>query len=146
MQTYKHILVAVDLSDEADEVIDRAREIASNSSARLTLVHAIEPLSIAYGSDIPLDLTSLQEEITTQANERIDQLSKQLTDDNCQQHVVYGRPEKEIHRIAKESGVDLIIVGTHGRHGFSLIFGSVSTGVLHGAKCDVLAVMVGQNN
>ena len=59
--------------------------------------------------------------------------------------MVYGRPEREVHRIAEESDVDLIVVGSHGRHGLALILGSTSTSILHGAKCDVLAVRVGKN-
>ncbi|BBI62758.1 hypothetical protein HSBAA_40640 [Vreelandella sulfidaeris] len=53
-------------------------------------------------------------------------------------------PDTEIHRFAEEHGVDLIVVGSHGRHGFALLLGSTSTGVLHGAQCDVLAVRVGK--
>ena len=40
---------------------------------------------------------------------------------------------------------DLIIVGSHGRNGLALLLGSTSTGVLHGAGCDVLAVRVGKD-
>jgi universal stress protein A len=45
-------------------------------------------------------------------------------------------------RIAKERGVDLIVVGSHGRHGLQLLLGSTANGVLHLAECDVLAVRV----
>ena len=38
---------------------------------------------------------------------------------------------------------DLIVVGSHGRHGLALLLGSTASGVLHGAPCDVLAVRVG---
>ncbi|BBI51861.1 hypothetical protein HORIV_42820 [Vreelandella olivaria] len=55
-----------------------------------------------------------------------------------------GMPDTEIHRFAEEHDVDLIVVGSHGRHGFALLLGSTSTGVLHGAQCDVLAVRVGK--
>ena len=61
------------------------------------------------------------------------------------QHVVVGMPDTEIHRFAAEHDVDLIVVGSHGRHGFALLLGSTSTGVLHGAQCDVLAVRVGKD-
>ncbi|MGB0359805.1 MAG: universal stress protein [Endozoicomonas sp.] len=146
MNLYKHILVAVDLSVDSDEVLGKAKTIAERYQARLTLVHVIEPLSIAYGTDIPLDLTTLQDEITEQAKESIAHLADSINLEKGEQHVVYGRPEREVHRIAKESDVDLIVVGSHGRHGLALILGSTSTSVLHGASCDVLAVRVGKNN
>ena len=41
------------------------------------------------------------------------------------------------------NGADLIVVGSHGRHGLALLLGSTANGVLHGATCDVLAVRVG---
>ena len=59
-------------------------------------------------------------------------------------HLLMGRPETEIHNVAEEIGADLIVVGSHGRHGLALIFGSTANGVLHGATCDVLAVRVRQ--
>ena len=55
-------------------------------------------------------------------------------------------PDTETHRLANEKGIDLIVVGSNGRHGFQLLLGSVSTGVLHGAPCDVLAVRVGKKS
>jgi universal stress protein A len=48
--------------------------------------------------------------------------------------------------MAKEEDVDLIIVGSHGRHGLALIFGSTSNSVLHGAPCDVLAVRIAEDD
>ena len=79
-----------------------------------------------------------------QARERIAGLADSIHLKEGEQHVVYGRPEREVHRIAKESDVDLIVVGSHGRQGLALILGSTSTSILHGACCDVLAVRVGR--
>lgn len=53
---------------------------------------------------------------------------------------VYGQPRQEIHRLAAEQACDLIVVGSHGRHGLALLLGSTANDVLHGAPCDVLAV------
>uniref|UniRef100_UPI0035614A7D universal stress protein n=1 Tax=Zhongshania sp. TaxID=1971902 RepID=UPI0035614A7D len=54
-----------------------------------------------------------------------------------------GRPDSQIHELAKTLEVDLVIVGSHGRKGLALLLGSTANGVLHGADCDVLAVRVG---
>ena len=55
----------------------------------------------------------------------------------------FGRPESELQRAAEAKGADVIVVGSHGRHGLALLLGSTANGVLHGATCDVLAVRVG---
>lgn len=56
------------------------------------------------------------------------------------QHLLQGHPARAIHHVAQEEDVDLIVVGSHGRHGLGLLLGSTANGVLHGASCDVLAV------
>ena len=57
-----------------------------------------------------------------------------------QQWVELGTPGHDIVRVADENNVDLIIVGSHGRHGFKRLLGSTANAVLHHAHCDVLAV------
>ena len=59
--------------------------------------------------------------------------------------VRHGHPAEQIHGVAKELGADLIVIGTHGRHGFALLLGSTANAVLHGARCDILAVRVGKD-
>ncbi|MCZ6869325.1 MAG: universal stress protein, partial [Gammaproteobacteria bacterium] len=58
-------------------------------------------------------------------------------------HVCVGNPASEIHRLSEAEGVDLVVMGTHGRHGLGLLLGSTANAVLHGVKCDVLAVRIG---
>ncbi|MAC46359.1 MAG: universal stress protein UspA [Oceanospirillum sp.] len=145
MSQYKHVLIAVDLTEESHQVIEKGFAIAQRNNAKVSLVHALEPLGFAYGGDIPMDLTSIQEQLDQHARKKIAELGGPLNiPDNCQ-HVIVGVPDSEIHRIAKEQDADLIVVGSHGRHGLSLLLGSTSTGVLHGAKCDVLAVRIQKN-
>ncbi len=63
MSEYTKILVAIDLSEDSSVVVERARAIADLEGAELHLLHVIEPLSFAYGGDIPMDFSSIQEEI-----------------------------------------------------------------------------------
>lgn len=46
---YHHILVAVDLTEECDPVIHRARELSVSNGAKLSLVHIVEPMAMAFG-------------------------------------------------------------------------------------------------
>ena len=143
MSAYKKILLAVDLTEESKPVADRASELCQAFDAELHLVHVIEPLSLAYGGDVPMDLSSVQEQIQEQAKSHLAEFASQLGIPAQQQYLIFGRPESEIQRVADEEGMDLIVVGSHGRHGLALLLGSTANGILHGAMCDVLAVRVG---
>ena len=138
--SYEHILVAVDLTEECDPVIKRAVDLAGDT-ARLSLVHIVEPMAMAFGGDVPMDLSQLQQQQFDQAKERLERLiAKYPSLKKDQSHLTYGQPRQEIHHLAKEQGCDLIVVGSHGRHGLALLLGSTANDVLHGAPCDVLAV------
>ena len=145
MGAYKRILLAVDLTDESNRVAARAVAIAKCFNAELHVVHVIEPLSLAYGGDIPMDLSSVQEQIHEQAKSHLAEFAASIGVPTERQYLIFGRPEAEIHRLADEQRVDVIVVGSHGRHGLALLLGSTANGVLHGAKTDVLAVRVGSD-
>ena len=140
---YNHILVAVDLTEECDPVIHRARELSVSSGAKLSLVHIVEPMAMAFGGDVPMDLSQLQQQQFDQAKERLDRLIVKYPELSKEySHLTYGQPRQEIHHLAKAQTCDLIVVGSHGRHGLALLLGSTANDVLHGAPCDVLAVRV----
>jgi len=145
MSQYKKILVAIDLSEDSAQVAQRGHAIANNNDAELHLIHVIEPLSFAYGGDIPMDFSGIQDEIHQQATQQLKRFAETNGIDEQHQHIVLGRPEVEIHATAEELGADLIVVGSHGRYGLALLMGSTANGVLHGASCDVLAVRVGKH-
>lgn len=143
MADYTHILVAVDLTEESRVVATRACGLQKVYSANLSCVHVIEPLSLAYGGDIPVDLSTIQEQVHETAKSHLTEFAATLDIAEENQYLIFGRPETEIDTLAQQIGADLIVVGSHGRHGIALLLGSTATGVLHGAPCDVLAVRVG---
>ncbi|PTU73355.1 universal stress protein [Pseudomonas mangrovi] len=138
---YQHVLVAVDFTEECHPVIQRAQTLARACNARLSLVHVVEPMAMAFGGDVPMDLSMLQQQQFEQARERLNTFSGQYPELAAdQRHLAYGQPRQEIHRLAEEQQCDLIVVGSHGRHGLALLLGSTANDLLHGAPCDVLAV------
>jgi len=143
MFEYKRIMLAVDLTEESKPVAERALALVKLFDAQLHIVHVIEPLSLAYGGDVPMDLSAVQEQIQIQAKSHLAEFASALGVPEARQHLIFGRPESEIQRVADEEHSDLIVVGSHGRHGLALLLGSTANGVLHGARCDVLAVRVG---
>lgn len=142
MGEYRHILVGVDLTEESRQVAKRACALSKAYDAELSCLHVVEPLSLAYGGDIPMDLSTIQEQIQETAKTHLKEFAATLNIPDDHQHLIFGRPETEIHALAEQIGADLIVVGSHGRQGLALLFGSTANGVLHGAECDVLAVRV----
>jgi len=142
MESYKHILLAADFSEHGETVADRAKELSERYQAKLSIVHVMDNLLItdaAYGSTIPFDL-DLTAELMASAKKRLANLADKLDIAEDCRWMETGSPKLEIIRVAEENQVDLIVVGSHGRHGFALLLGSTANGVLHHALCDVLAV------
>jgi universal stress protein A len=146
MATYTHLLIGLDLSPESQQVVDRVKQLFADRDVKISICHILEPLAFTYGGDIPVDLSDVQVQLEDQARTRLAALAEQLAIAEEDQHIVLGQPANEMRRMAKEEDVDLIIVGSHGRHGLALIFGSTSNSVLHGAPCDVLAVRIAEDD
>ena len=142
---YTKILVAVDFSQSANTVINRAVEIGNGSLAKLTLLHVVDHLPpLGFGEEplIAPDWMIPEHELAAAAEKSILMLKHDNGLNNTEHLVTLGTASNEIVRVAKEGGFDLIIVGSHGRHGVRLLLGSTANGVLHHANCDVLAVRV----
>lgn len=135
---YKHILFATDLSDDTDYLINKVRSMQSLTKAKLSMIHVVEPLpgySYAY-----LGIEDIEGQLISEAKTSIAKLGETLRVDNKDQWVEVGPTKSKILGVAEEIQADLIICGSHGRHGLSLLLGSTANAILHGAKCDVLTV------
>ena len=144
--TYRNILVAVDISDEAEEVFKAAREVADDQESTLSAVMVMRPMADFY-----INLFSILEgdadigyesQVLKHATAWLTELAKRNGIDDSAVNVIIGTPAVEIRRMAEELNTDLIVLGTHGRHGLGLMLGSTANAVLHGAPCNVLAVKV----
>lgn len=136
---YKHILLATDLTDDAGSfVVKKVRKIQQLTHAKLDIVHVVEPLpghSYAY-----LGVEDIEGQLMEESRKLLKKLGKQLEVPEKNQWVEVGPTKSRILEVADKAGVDLIVCGSHGRHGLSLLLGSTANAILHGAKCDVLTV------
>lgn len=142
---YRHVLIATDLAADDEGVLARGIELARHYQAGMTLLHVVEYSSAVIAGDLltPEDVT-LDQERVTQARQQLVELQQRLSVPEARIQVELGVPKHEIVRVAGELGADLIVLGSHGRHGLQLLLGSTANGVLHLAKVDVLAVRVGK--
>ena len=144
MFIYKNIIAAVDYTAEAHQVVRHASSIAKVYSADLTLLHVIELMPVVGGveSFSYVDLYADQPELIERAEGDLKKLAEDEGLSDVKLKILTGVPKVEITAFAGDNDIDLIVVGSHGRHGISLILGSTANAVLHHAKCDVLAVRV----
>ena len=147
MNSYRHILFAADFSEEALQVGTRAKDMAQRYGAQLSLVHVIEQVAVSAGYDVLPVLPVLPElpadTLREAARGALQQLAVRLEIQDVEQRIEMVVSTKEgILETARELSADLIVVGSHGRHGLALLLGSTANAVLHGAPCDVLAVRI----
>ncbi|MFK7912441.1 MAG: universal stress protein [Pseudomonadales bacterium] len=146
MPNYHRMLVAIDLTDEAPQVLAKAAELAKSHGASASVVTVIRPINYAYaGLDagfIAKEMVGFQEQAEASAREKLAVLAADAGLDPAAIDVVFGVPSDTIREQAATANADLIVVGTHGRHGLGRLLGSTANGVLHGTPCDVLAVRV----
>ena len=142
----KNILVATDFSAPSDAAIAYGRELALSFGARLTIFHAAENLATrGYGADgfVFTDL-GVQHDYEAAAHRQIAAMT-------CGEHrgelkrisvvVTSSQPASAIVDYARQAGVDLIVMGTHGRGAVAhLLMGSVAERVVRTAPCPVLTV------
>lgn len=146
MNDYKNILLAVDFTHEAHRIAERARSLAEQGNARLTLLHVVEylpPMNL-MGEPSGMDWVIDEEVLRTSASASLKIFATESALSEANQVVVVGMPRVEINRIAREQGCDLIVLGSHGRHGLARLLGSTARAVINDAPCDVLAVRVKQ--
>jgi universal stress protein A len=143
MEGYRYILLAADLTPHSETVGNRAVQLAASSGARLGLIHVVEHVPMDFPNDvvIPEQLDGVGF-LVDHATQRITELAQALGVPDAPRWVEVGSAKREITRVAAEQHVDLIVVGSHGRHGLGVILGSTADGVLHHAGCDVLAVRI----
>ena len=142
MQNYQHILLAVDFSEQGYTVAQKAQSLANTYSAKLSMVHVLDNIPMPdtnYATIIDLVSDSGYPLLEAEKNKLLD-LGRRFAIEVSNQWLIWGIPKDEITRLAEQQKVDLIVIGSHGRHGLALLLGSSANDVLHHASCDVLAV------
>jgi nucleotide-binding universal stress UspA family protein len=131
----KTILFPTDFSSCSDAGLEHATALARDLGAKMLIVHVEEP-PIAYGGG---EMYYGIPEPDTEELRRM--LSRVVPKDPAipyEHRLLTGSPAQAILDLAKEEGVDLIVMGTHGRTGLTrLLLGSVAEVVVRKAPCPV---------
>ena len=139
-----NILVAIDLSNASQKILDKAKTLAIALPAKVCLLHVIEG-EPDFLDDEP-DLLSSSDQSQQEFSQEHKYLQKEV--DGLRQSGIetkgllsQGSVVDVILQKSKQLEIDIIIVGTHGHGGVHhMIFGSVSEGVLRNTSCPVLVI------
>ena len=148
MPGINRILVPTDFSPASDIALQYAIDLTERFDARIHLLHVIDDTSFAaaYPDGVYVEIPGLRERLISEAT---DQLSKPVA--RCaaagleaRAEVIVGHPARTIVKTATAQGIDMIVMGTHGRGGFAhLLLGSVAERVVRTGPCAVLTVRDG---
>ncbi|MEZ5560929.1 MAG: universal stress protein [Pseudomonadales bacterium] len=146
---HKRILIAVDASEDADQVLGGALRLHPRGSESFHVVTVIPPMmggisgmdGASFAATWPLQ--EMEETIRKEIGEAVRERVARFGIAPERVSILYGRPASEIHAQAESLQADLIVIGSHGRKGVpQLMLGSTANAVLHGAPCDVLTVRI----
>jgi nucleotide-binding universal stress UspA family protein len=141
-QPFKHVLIPLDGSRLAETVIAHAVALAGSMDIEYTLLQAIEPVLITYlpiasGAEVDDQAFALWQ---AEARDYLERMAKRVsTTRPVQTQVVVANPASAILSYARQHGIDLIAMATHGRSGISrMLLGSVADKVVRGTHISVL--------
>jgi nucleotide-binding universal stress UspA family protein len=137
----KKILVAHDGSKTSDKALKKAVELAVGLNSALTVLSIIPELYLTELSD--MDRQRITAALTEEAKQAMEKIRVSLSAKPIETKTIMrqGLPAEKILETAQKMKVDLLVVGSHGRHGArKFLLGSVSSKVVDYATCPVLVV------
>ena len=140
MHEIRKILVPVDFMQHTDELAEFSVAMANKLAAKLTFFHVVETL-VVYDHFIPTHIMQNDEETFSFAKKRMAALVDTCKETwmGCTGEVERGDVIDTITAYAKDEGIDLIIIGTHGAKGIEkILLGSVAERVIKRCSCPAL--------
>src|SRR5208283_3842391 len=139
----KNVLYATDFSSTAEAAFPYATAICRRFGSTLHVVHVISDanLLLTTGCTDCVSVNMAYEDVAADAQEKIKRIASRLRGIPHRSYVRRGQIWPNLRGIATEGGIDLLVVGSHGRTGFGkLLLGSVAEDILRHASCPVLTV------
>jgi universal stress protein A len=140
MAAYKKLLVALDLSQDSEQVAIAARDLAAHTNAAIVALHVVEYVPVEPMGESLMPTVQIEDELMKRSQDTMKALIARLDMPRATGRVEAGMTKSEILRVAQEEQADLIVLGSRERHGLAILMNFTEDTVLHAAHCDVLAV------
>jgi len=138
------ILIPVDFSEYTDHILGYATEIARKFGSSIHLIHVMPNMDYftPYESFMAAEnIVAVQKNIEGETEKDLEEIAKKIKDIPVTKAIRTGAAFIEIIGYVRTEGIDLIVMGTHGRSGFEhILIGSVAEKVVRKAPCPVLTV------
>ena len=136
----KNVLVPVDFSENSKKILEAAGYFSGICQAQIHVVFVVQSFDDYSGFFVPhMPVAKFEEEMVQAAEEKMKSFLIGL--ENIEAKVLVGDVAEEIIRHTEESGMDLIVMGTHGYKGIEkVMFGSVAEKVVRSSPCPVLTI------
>lgn len=137
------VLIAIDEQSCVTEAAAFVRNHYWTPGTQFVLINVVSPIMVDYPmASYPLFLESVSDEVQKAAEKLVEEAKLRIDGQpvyDVQTDVRIGMPVQVIVDAAKELQADMIIVGSHGRHGLSkFLLGSVSQEIAAHAPCSVV--------
>jgi universal stress protein A len=140
----KRILYPTDFSEGSEAATPYVTDLVKKYGAKLFILHVVYDIANVTGWYVPhVSTDAISKEMEVSANKEIAGccIEELRNYKDVERIVLSGIPSEEILKFTKEKGIDLIVMGTHGRKGFDrMLFGSTAEKVLRTAPCPVMTV------
>ena len=135
---YKHILVAVDLSEESLILLRKGANIAEKFGAKLSLIHVDVNFSDLYTGLIDINMSSVQDSVIAETSKALNDLAGQITYPVTEKLNGTGDFSQVLEEAVDKHDVDLLITGHH--QDFWSKFMSSTRQLMNSVKVDMLVV------
>jgi universal stress protein A len=146
--SYRNFLVPIDFSEHSQKTVQYAIHLATFTGASIRILHVFQildyPAAFYHGLYLEVEAVKVHlEAAKREADAQLSLIAEKIRAHGLDAEPMFrtGNPYEEIVNAAKETGIDLIVIGSHGYAGLGrLLLGSTADRVLQYAPCPVLVV------
>lgn len=142
MSEYKKILFATDFSEDAPEMARKAQRICTALGGELHIMHVVASMpeySIGY-----MMSPDVEQRMQDEAKQALSDLGEELQIPEERRYISVGSAKNLVIARAEAIKADMIIVGSHGHHGWALLLGSTAAAIMHSTDCDIVVLKSGK--
>ena len=134
MSQYTHILFATDLTELTKNIAPKVKKLAELYGAKISLITVLEQITPFGYPGIP----NVESSVSEQVQNAMDEFGDKIQVPKERQYIEFGSVKGKVLSYADSIQADLIVVGSHGRHGLTRFLGSSANAIVNAAECDVL--------